>query len=525
MNLKNIKNNAPSNSSGLTKNTKLSFRVDEKPLQDKNIASDFRKLVEKPKKKMHKVAKGILIFLLIVVLTVGGYFGYFYYQRYQDIKNTGVENVSLLDPINYAISAATAKKDPLEKLEKVGDYTNFLLLGVDARGEFNSLLTDSIIVASYNHKTNETVQISLPRDMKVPFGRGFTKINSVFPFSYRDVKNSGKSDEEAFKVGFANLISAIEGVTNIKVHYGVMINFRGFKEIIDTLGGVTVDIKTGFTDYQYPRDDDKGVMTLTFKEGVQTLDGTKALQFARSRKGNNGEGSDYARARRQQIVVNAIKDKFINSNFFSQADSLNKILDTLGKNIKFYNVNSEVLNSFISAKDLLKTLTSYSIVIDPNFGSYVNQLLRGGDLNDGIGWVLYPVNGKYDSIKALVDVYMQSPKLLSEDAGVKLVWTNSKRYKDYTKLRNFLLQKSLKVQNVEGNIKVAATPTPSISPTTTPEPSFVSIYVNGDKPVTLEFYKKLLSENSYTYQVKDSANLPKELQKNFNDSNILIVID
>ena len=77
---------------------------------------------------------------------------------------------------------------------------------------------------------------------------------------------------------------------------------------IDAIGGVDIQVEQTFTDWQYPTWDDKW-MTVSFQKGKQPMDGQTALVFARSRHGNNGEGSDFARSKRQQLVILAAQEK------------------------------------------------------------------------------------------------------------------------------------------------------------------------------------------------------------------------
>ncbi|KKT87778.1 MAG: LytR/CpsA/Psr family protein, partial [Candidatus Moranbacteria bacterium GW2011_GWC2_45_10] len=122
----------------------------------------------------------------------------------------------------------------------------------------------------------------------------------------------------------------------IPIHYHVMVSFDLFQEIIDILGGVEVTVDTAFTDYAYPIEnmennrcgrteeeikkmEEEGKSDLeiyfcryeeiVFNQGTQTMDGETALKFVRSRHGNNNEGTDFARSRRQQKIITAIKNK------------------------------------------------------------------------------------------------------------------------------------------------------------------------------------------------------------------------
>ena len=82
-----------------------------------------------------------------------------------------------------------------------------------------------------------------------------------------------------------------------------MVDFDQFEWIVDSFGGVNTEIKTTFTDSQFPNDIDGGYSPVTFTQGFEVMNGDRALDYSRSRKGNNGEGSDLMRAKRQHLIL------------------------------------------------------------------------------------------------------------------------------------------------------------------------------------------------------------------------------
>lgn len=464
-------------------------------------------------------AHKIFTFFLIILVA----FGSFYLVKLNELKKTGLQ-IGVFDPVKTVISAVSAPQDKaIDKLQQTDDRTNFVVVGVDARTYNESLLTDSIIVLSYDHKTNKIAQISFPRDLEARYqinGRDYhTKINSAFPLTYSSTKSFDKA--------FENLGSAITNISGLKVHYGIMINFRGFKEIIDTLGGITVDVERSFTDYTFPNDNDTGVITVSFKAGVQTMNGTRALQYSRSRHSmDNGEGSDFMRARRQQKVMNAVKEKFIESDLINKADSINQIISTLGNNIKFYQIGGNEINIAVQSRDLLKSVSNYSMVIDPNFGSYTNHLLIGGDKGGSLGYAVTPNNAKdFSKVKDLITFYLENSFLLEENAKIRLVWTNNKRNNDYLSAKKVFWDNGLPFEFVDGLVRVAEQ-TVSPTPTNTDKSSKGTLYtLNSGKDKTIEFYTNLFSKDGINFEIKDGIELPKELERFRTATDILLVID
>lgn len=205
------------------------------------------------------------------------------------------------------------------------DRINLLFLGIGGAGHDGPELTDTIMLASYKPSTNEVGMISIPRDLTVNIPNyGYRKINAVNAYAEMNEKGSGPA-------ATAETIHTILGQT---VDYSVKVDFHGFEEIIDDVGGVDVYIDRSFTDTTYPLDDELGsVQTVSFTQGWAHLDGKTALEFARSRHGDNGEGSDYARAARQQKMILALKDRALSLNVLLNPAKLNTIISTVRKNV------------------------------------------------------------------------------------------------------------------------------------------------------------------------------------------------
>jgi len=182
---------------------------------------------------------------------------------------------------------------------------NVLLIGVDQRQGESSFNTDTLIVASVDPAKGSVSMFSIPRDtvdVPVPanaralYGATYNnKINSYY--------SSAKGHPDVFPNGPAPALRQLLGeLYGIRIDYSVMVNFSGFREIVDTLGGVRVTNQNPIVDETYPA----GVGYLRrvrIPVGVKTMDGQEALIFARSRHGS----SDFGRAARQQQVISAVR--------------------------------------------------------------------------------------------------------------------------------------------------------------------------------------------------------------------------
>lgn len=188
---------------------------------------------------------------------------------------------------------------------------NFLLLGIDQRDDEKGVPTrsDTIMVVSVDQSKKRATMISFARDLWLPIpGFADNRIN-VANFLGDATKYPGGGPALAAKT--------IEHNFGIKIDYWARINFRGFEKIVDTLGGVDIDVEKAIRDDQYPTDD-YDVMSIYIPAGRQHMDGEVALQYARSRHSEN----DFGRARRQQRLLVAIRDRAMQLDVIPKLPSL-----------------------------------------------------------------------------------------------------------------------------------------------------------------------------------------------------------
>ncbi|MBI3120071.1 MAG: LCP family protein [Candidatus Kerfeldbacteria bacterium] len=213
----------------------------------------------------------------------------------------------------------TATKSDLRGYEE--DRINLLLMGHGGPGHPGSYLSDTNILVSVQPSTSTVAMVSIPRDLAVEIpGHPAGKINNALAFGFQE----GKGEEL--------MIDAVESVTGQTVHYFVRVDFTGFEKVIDDLGGVTVNVEKNFYDPLFPNQS-YGYAPVSFKAGEQTMDGERALQYARSRHGNNGEGSDFARSKRQQQILFAMKEKTLSAETLLNPASILAIVDDLGDHL------------------------------------------------------------------------------------------------------------------------------------------------------------------------------------------------
>jgi polyisoprenyl-teichoic acid--peptidoglycan teichoic acid transferase len=289
------------------------------------------------------------------------------------------------------------KDDALAGEEK--DRINILLLGMGGPGHDGPYLTDTIIIASIKPSTGQIAMISIPRDLGVDIpGYGWRKINHANAFGEMEKANWGGA--------FATEV--IEDRFDIDINYYARVDFKAFEEIVNEVGGVTVNVERYFVDEQFPAPND-AYQTLTFQKGKQTMDGARALMYARSRHGNNGEGSDFARAKRQQKVILALKEKMLSFGTLFNPIKINNVIKSLDKHITTNMEFSSIIKLVKTAREL-DTTNIITVVLDTSVGGY----LKNGYSASG-AFILEPVTGNFDDINSMIENIFEEGEVVLDD--------------------------------------------------------------------------------------------------------------
>ena len=277
------------------------------------------------------------------------------------------------------------------------DRINLLLLGQGGPGHDGPFLTDTIILASIRPSTNEVAMISIPRDLLVPIpDHGERKINHANAFG--ETVGPGKGPILAQQV--------VESVFGQPIHYHLRVDFKAFEELIDEVGGVRVTVERSFTDVEFPAPNDL-YQTVSFQKGNQTMDGDTSLMFVRSRHGNNGEGSDFARSKRQQKIILALKEKILSFETLANPIRIAKIMDTLGEHIVTNMSFSDIITLMKKAKEL-KTDSIITLTLDSNPQGY----LQNGVSSIG-AFILEPTSGSFEEISLAIEQIFDVPPEVS----------------------------------------------------------------------------------------------------------------
>lgn len=251
--------------------------------------------------------------MVFTMLVCGGLFAGFYF--FDTIRAyTATANLPNISGIVADLPSAAQPLPTVAPLPNVaaGERINVLILGIDRReNEEGPWRTDTMIVATLDPQSKNAAMLSIPRDLYVPIpapGAGENRINTA-NFYGDSSKYPGGGPALAKKT--------IEYNFAIPIHYYVLIDFDGFRKIIDALGGIDIDVPEAIDDPEYPTED-YGIMHLQIPAGRQHMNGDLALKYARSRKTT----SDFDRSKRQMQVILAVRDKALKLNALAQAPQL-----------------------------------------------------------------------------------------------------------------------------------------------------------------------------------------------------------
>ena len=278
-------------------------------------------------------------------------------------------------------------------------HTNFLLLGTGTKDHDGGNLTDTIMVASLDRENKLVTMLSIPRDLYVDDELvGSSKINENY-FKARTYYDSSTA-------GIEHMKERIEEIVGVPIHYWVKINFDGFKDLVDAIGGVDIDVPEAIYDPYYPKDGTYEYEPFSIAAGPQHLDGETALKYARSRKTT----SDFDRAARQQQIIYAIKEQALATDVILSQQKIKSILSAIKANIETNIKVKEILTLGSFADEFTADQIAHRLIHDDptQCGGFVYTPIRqyyGGQ------FVLIPAGGP-EFLHLYSDLSLNTPNIL-----------------------------------------------------------------------------------------------------------------
>lgn len=289
-------------------------------------------------------------------------------------------------------SATDTAPPPAARVADEGgdDIRNYVLLGSDNAHPTNIGRTDVMVVVSVNLSAQTIAMLSLPRDLFVYVPDiGMTKINTVFAY--------GESSDAAS--GYEMLQQAILYNLGISIDGYARINFAGFRDIIDALGGISVAVDCGIQDWrlrdpELDPNDESNWELFTLPIGMHELDGNTALWYLRSRR----TSSDFDRGRRHQIILRAIFHRLQEAGLLAQF-------------VQLWPQITEIVETNISSDDMLLLIPIGTTLSSNQLAAYrfeQNVDVRSSRAPDG-GAVQVPI---HERVEMLVSEFLTPPTSL-----------------------------------------------------------------------------------------------------------------
>ena len=315
--------------------------------------------------------KIILKLLLVIVLLIGG--SVLAFNIYINVKYPN------------QIKSASMTYEQLTKLAKEGDNerVNILLLGVDnlsADDNKANMRTDTMMVFSLDPKTKTGFILSIPRDTKVNVEDYKGRINSAYSLG-----------------GIEFTIKAVKSLLNIPIHHFMEVDYQALSKTVDDIGGVEVDVPM---DMIYDDPYAKPPLHIELKQGLQMLNGEKAMQFLRFRHGYADQ--DLGRIKSQQAFMNAVIKKVLSAESIKQIPNY---IDTFYTHVK----------TDMSLTEVFKIASKF-IDIKP-YNIKRETLIGDAKLQHGVAYYIHDE----EKMKEQIDTLMQGKFFVEEDvqsAGV-----------------------------------------------------------------------------------------------------------
>lgn len=364
-------------------------------------SSPLKKPIFKTRLPLRKILKRGSLALLALIIIGGSYLGIKAFLQSRKILAGGGGAAALQENV-----------DPT-KLNGEGDgRINVLLLGKGGAGHEAPDLTDTILIASIDPVQKEAALVSIPRDLYVKTtSSGSMKINAVYATAKNKVLGGKKIDnqkQKAEEAGLDAVEQVVESVLGIPIHYQGMVDFSGFKQAIDAVGGV--DVNAPAPVYEVMRIDGRNY-TLDVKPGMQYFDGFRALAYSRSRK--TSARGDFDRAERQRLILVALKNKVFSLGTLSNPVKVSELLSAFGDHVQTNFARNEIMRLYEIGKGIDGSKVASIGLADPPNNYLITDNVAGQS-------VVVPRAGlnNYKEIQNFIRNTIRDGFLRQEDASI-----------------------------------------------------------------------------------------------------------
>ena len=279
---------------------------------------------------------------------------------------------------------------------------NILLLGVGGANHPGGTLADTIQLVSVNTKDKQVALLSLPRDLRVTIpGAGVNKINYAHAYGELNPKTGG---------GPAVAKQVVSSVVGLPIHYYLRMDFEGFVKLVDALGGVDITVEKAINDPFYPAPDMIRYDPFSISAGEHLMDGKTALKYVRSRETT----SDFDRSKRQQQMLQALKERALSLNVVANPRKVNEIAAILGNHVRTDFTTWEITHLVdVAARDS----EDYSLITRVLTAGAGEPLVS---VNEG-GYYLVPRTGNFKEIQQIAKDIFSEFAIEKEQAAIEVV--------------------------------------------------------------------------------------------------------
>ncbi len=287
-------------------------------------------------KKIKRLLLGIGLLIFLIIGVIAGYYAYEVREFLRDVNEDTPEE----------LRDTSEQDDYLRDLHPI----SFLILGLDLEDDGEATRTDSIMIATVNPQEESTKIISIPRDtlITLPGTDEMEKFNAIYPVA-----------------GVSGLIDFVEDYLTIPISFYATLNFEGLVDLVDAVGGITVDSPLSFT----VQDSEETADAIVIEEGIQELNGEEALGYARMRK--QDPRGDFGRQDRQREVVAAVIEELLSVNTVTNfTPILNAIRPNLQTNMSGQQIMTVATNYGNAANNIESVVLSgeAEYVYFPSYG-------------------------------------------------------------------------------------------------------------------------------------------------------------
>ncbi len=415
---------------------------------------------QKPRKRWKKVLLSIVFCFVVIIFSYVAYV----FATGKNIFDTG--NLT---------SSPFFKKLAGENYSLRGEgdgRINILFMGMGGENHPGGQLTDSIMVVSIDPENKTMAMLSIPRDLYVPVP------NTKYSKKINEIYKTGEDRRKGSGGEFAK--ETIGKILDLPIHYYVTVDFYGFKKLIDSVGGVDINVEKALYDPYYPASDMKGYEPLKIKAGDQHMNGEMALKYARSRE----TSSDFDRASRQQKVIEALSHKMLTAGYLANPKKIYDLVNILSEHVRTDFSTDEVSAMAKLAREIDYSKTVSKVLSNGTDGELVSDSSNGT-------YTLAPRSGNWQEIQRIAHEIFTDPNLKKEDAKIEVV-NCTKTSGLAAKLSDILRSYNYNVVSTINGTAAAKT--------------VIYDYTSGAKPVTVEFLEKRLGVHA------TKKTRPEELQ-------------